>query len=260
MTIARKTWFAVALFAMAVSQSASAQNITDQYWGATPPGGYTDVVSGAGDTRFNIDSMDVTRSGTSLTVKINTNFSGANNGSLNAYFGDLFLSSNWTPDITAANYANDDAASGTKWTYGFALDGRDTIANHGAVGSITGDSAGTGTLYDLASDGILANADNAYLSNTYFSSGYRVGQEVVVKDTSDDVATGTWESKSGYISFTFDVGGTALEYGDIALHWAMTCANDVIEGEVSAPAILLLMAMGLFGVGASSKLRKRKLA
>ena len=251
------TWLAAAVLALGITQPAGAVNITDDYWGATPPTSYSDVVGAP--AQFDISDMDVSLVGNTLTVTINTNFSGSTNGTLDAYFGDLFLASAWDPDTSdpnGANYLQDDAASGTTWEYGFALDGRNVTT--GAVGSTTGDSSGTGSLYDFSS---TDNSVNAYLSDDYFGSGYREGQEVVVKDTTTSIGTGgTWESKAGYITFEIDVTGTTLSSDGIAVHWAMTCANDVIEGFVPAPGILLVMAMGLFGIAGSSVARKRKTA
>jgi len=269
MTIARKTWFVIALFAMAVSQSASAVNIADDYWGNTPlvcdpAASACDVVGEPND--FDISSMDVSLSGDYLTVTINTNFSGAKNGTLDAYFGDLFLASAWTPDETDANYAADDNVTGTKWTYGFALDNRNVTSGLVSGTTVNGITTGDGDLYALTGS---SNDANAYLSDDFFDAGYREGQEAVVDVGSlatvdgpaSPIGAGTWETATGYITFVIDVSGTTLSMADgIALHWAMTCANDVIEGFVPAPGVLLLMAMGLFGVGASSKLRKRKLA
>ena len=53
------------------------------------------------------------------------------------------------------------------------------------------------------------------------------------------------------ISFIFDLGNTALANAEnIALHWAMSCANDTIEGQqyVPEPATLALMLPALFAL------------
>ncbi|MBQ1783576.1 MAG: hypothetical protein II007_07985 [Gammaproteobacteria bacterium] len=40
----------------------------------------------------------------------------------------------------------------------------------------------------------------------------------------------------GKISFTFDLSGTSLlGADDIAFHWAMSCGNDTIEGQLENP-------------------------
>ncbi|MCP4408748.1 MAG: PEP-CTERM sorting domain-containing protein, partial [Gammaproteobacteria bacterium] len=38
--------------------------------------------------------------------------------------------------------------------------------------------------------------------------------------------------------------------GQVAIHWGMTCANDVIEGEVSVPepTTLALLGIGLLAI------------
>ena len=54
--------------------------------------------------------------------------------------------------------------------------------------------------------------------------------------------------KLDFVLFDFDLAGTALLNDDtLALHWGMSCGNDVIEGvaTVPAPGVLGLLSLGL---------------
>ena len=106
--------------------------------------------------------------------------------------GDLFLSSNWTPCLTAAcasPYSTDDYDNGTIWTYRFSLD------NHWGVE----DETHNGILYSLNSADIDPNNPsdnnaNAYLSDDFLSTSefyYRNGQEVAVNTSSNVSKVGT---------------------------------------------------------------------
>ena len=221
--------------------------IVDNYIGADAHG-HGDVIGRTSD--FEITSMDVSLSGSMLSVSIYTTFAGKGDdhlfdsltGGKGIGYGDLLLSGSWNP-YGSAPYSGDDSSNGTLWSYGFALD------NRWWNGSDT--SGGSGTLYRL--DGATNDA-NTLLSGDFLTGGtYRTGQEVAV-DTNGltGVGTGSWSIVDGSsINFSLDLSGTTLLTGDeIALHWGFTCANDVIEGsiDVPEPGILLLMASGLLGV------------
>jgi hypothetical protein len=220
--------------------------ILDNYQGGTAAD--KDVIGS--EAVYGISSMDVSLFNNQLSVTINTAFSGQAgvlpgetfNG-LGIGYGDLFLSSAWTP-FGSAPYKTDDHSNGTIWTYGFSLDNRWS-------------NAGAGTLYSLNSGN---NDADALLTEDFMSVGaFRSGQEVAVDTSSNGVSAvnnGTWSTSAGEVNFLIDLTGTALENSKyIALHWGMTCANDIIEGqyEVPEPAILGLLAMGLIGVGISKR-------
>jgi len=257
-----KLCLAVAIVGTCFSHQASATIINDNYQGASSvksnSSSYGDVIGST--TNFQINYMDVSISGNILSVSIDTTFGGkGDNGLFSSItygngigYGDLFLSSAWTPCLTTAcssPYVTDDNANGTVWSYGFSLDNRYGVEN----------TTHNGTLYSLDAGN---NATNALLSNDFLNTSvfnYRNGQEVAV-DTSSTTVTavgsGTWNTTVNKVNFEIDLTGTALaNSSNIALHWGMTCANDTIEGEYSVPepATLGLLALGLIGMGASKR-------
>lgn len=254
-------WFAV-LGLMAVYSTASATALDDTYHGGNGHG-YGDVIAGTGVTTFNIDGMDASRAGSQLTVTIYTNFAGnagiesqwtKNNTGIG--YGDLFLSTGWTPHGSSP-YDTDNAANGNHWTYAFSLD--DPLNNAG----------GNGTVYALGAGTAGNHNPDVLLSNDFMNCAgrciYRDGQAVAV-NTSLATATnntGSWTVGSGFVSFSFDTAGLNLDPGSFGFHWTMYCGNDVIEGLDPAtvpepkPAGIFLLGMGLIGLGV---MRRRKTA
>ena len=249
---------------LAFARNVMAFPINDSYYGGQDHG-YGDIV---GAPVFDVLGASVTRSGTQLTVNIYTNFAGhadeflfpqytnraaskLNGVSMGIGYGDLFLASDCTPFGNDPHHLNDNNVTGTHWTYGFSIDGNRWT-----------DAGGSGTLYALTG---ASNDANALLSNDFLSGAiFRDGQEVGVDRASNTVQAvghGSWsvDSTPGkrHLSFVFDIGNTALVNSDtIALHWAMSCANDTIEGEqyVPEPTTLALLLPGLVA------LRRRRTA
>lgn len=247
---------------LAVASSAWATVVPDGYWGAN---GHNegDIIGDA--ATFDVKSAEASLSGGILTVKINTNFAGKagsdssytyNNADQHAGvgYGDLFLSTGWSPNGTAVDhYTNDNAANGNHWTYGFVLD------NHYGSG-------GTGELYALHDPIANDNNPGVYLSDntTHCSSGciFRNGQETEVATGGNYAGVGTgvsgnWVVGADFLSFTFNLAqlnalpGAGLNPGNLGFHWNMTCGNDTIEGKLSVPEpdTIALLGMGLFGFG-----------
>ena len=243
---------------ISIAQTAYSTQIMDTYEGGSSVksngSSYGDVIGSTND--FQINYMDASLVGNILHVSIDTTFGGKGDNGLfsgSTYggdgigYGDLFLSSSWTPSGSAP-YSLDDNTNGTIWTYGFSLDNRYAVEN------IEHD----GTLYSLNSGN---NNANALLSDDFLSANdfyYRNGQEVAVDKSSNVTAInrGTWDSTVNKVNFEIDLTGTTLLDGNnIALHWGMTCGNDIIEGQytVPEPAILGLLALGLIGIGVSKR-------
>lgn len=253
----KTTGLIVAAISLTVAQSsfATPTNVSDNYVGGDDHG-YGDVIGST--SNFDISSMDIERIGNTLSISINTGFAGkadnhlfdglTNNKGIG--YGDLFLSSSWTP-FGSAPYSNDDNTNGTVWTYGFSLDDRwMSESSNGGVG--------TGTLYSLNSGN---NDADTLLSEDFLTGGtFRNGQEIAVDTVNGDVTAiagnSSWNITAGKVNFLIDLTGTSLaNNSSIAAHWGMTCGNDTIEGEYSVPepAILGLLTLGLIGIAASKR-------
>ena len=205
---------------------------------------YGDVVGSNSD--FDISSMVVNQNGTQFDFTINTAFAGKSGNLFNNLtvggdgigYGDLFLANNWKPNGNSP-YLQDDAATGTDWTWGLILNDRfenRTEADKGTVSlaRLPGSNLETA----LLSDDLMKGDPGQY-------SEWRYGQEVIVDTGSEALekswvelvqnegGLGSWWVGQGQLNITFDLGQTDLLNGNkLAFHWGMTCANDVIEGEV----------------------------
>ena len=263
------------------------------YWGATPPSvAYTDVVSNSPTTtssRFEIKradaSVEYTDAGDIFKLNIFTNY---DVGAFGTSYGDLFLTSGvdaytstgrYDPTGTSAHYLGDKLSNtGTKWDYVARL-GNQSALNTSAYA------------YGLAGDNL--DITTAYASG-YTCSNIRCGQPVEAASVATGaLSTGTFTTTSnsggavgsadGLYMLTFiiddisklaSLGSSTTGY-DIAFSWAMTCANDVIQGvmhfapptysgpppgPVPLPAAFPLFAFALGGLGMAGGWRKLKAA
>lgn len=181
---------------------------------------YADIIGYNSWDYFNVRGMNIGIRDNLLTVDIRTDYTPGivpGTTSMRTDYGDLFLSLNgWTPNTEV-------------WEYVF-----DTSA---------------GKLYDIqnAQDHILWS-DDVY-GERYNTQSYRHGQEVEI-DPSNlvAVADGSALKTNGIYSMSFDISKWKLTPDfSLAFHWTMGCANDVIEGVVSAPepSTMLLLGGGL---------------
>lgn len=245
----------LAVSSLLTMQSATAGSIGDAYIGGDAHS-LGDVIGGS---VYDIAGATITRIGSVLTISIATNFAGhagvdsaITPGGIG--YGDLFLSQLWNPSGSAASgYATDNAATGTKWSYGFALDNR--YSNTG----------GTFKLMKLTGATNASNIVNSDSVITCNNCEYRNGQATEVKTSSATVANtgllGTWTvAADKSITFTVNVASSdLLNFSSFAMHWGETCQNDVIEGVVRmvpTPGTLPLLGLGLVAMAGIARRAK----
>jgi hypothetical protein len=203
----------------------------------------------------------------SLTVTVNSNFIGFDS---KFKLGDLFLmdGDNYTPAAACTDLdgrsvsgcAENSYNSPNKWEYAFDL------------GLDLGDLSIRNSESNYNESGVLREIDqNNYngslnTSSELKSTGVRKYQIVETQSSNNTVgAGGNWNTNinNELLTMSFDISGTTLMGADqIALRWAMSCANDIIEvvadlttsggggggsTPVPEPSTFLLMLLAGFG-------------
>jgi hypothetical protein len=228
---------------------------------------------------YNTHSMQVSRiingNQGALSVTVNSNFVGYNS----IYkLGDLFLMDGANYN-TAASCIDDTGATargcsensytaGTnKWEYAFdlGLDLDDSTNN-----STSNYNNEDGQLRQIDTSGSVESSGSAYHQSVNTASQLKGGRSWQIVDAKSSSAAvgaggGKWNTdvSSKLLTMTFDISGTSLMDADqIALRWAMSCANDIIEvvanlkapaTPVPEPSTLLLMSLAGLGLFASKK-------
>ena len=249
-----------------------ATTINDNYIGA----GYDGDVKGS-ESIYDISKLEVSRIGTQMTVDVFTNFVG-HNDDYNIVFGDLFMSTNVTNfDAPWKPNSQNDTWNNTNWNYAYTIQDWES-GNGGRWDDRDNVNGGQGRLVSGFNSSDLKYSNNSSnrhnqavaLKNTQYHSQYNstnAYNNIHSNGNTYNADTEYWNSHwnnwtagNGKISFTFDVANTALETANqIAFRWAMTCANDIIEGLVSVsdpdnqvkvpePQTLLLMLLGMAGI------------
>ncbi len=273
---------AAGLMLAGLTGQAHAVTILDTYIGGNNPASFVgaDVVAGAGDTRFNITSMDVTRLGNSLNIVINTNYSGENVGAGGTTLGDLFLGQIGNLSSTAFSNTNDTyVADKDRFSHVFDFNEAPNTGPSNAfyTNDAPANQGGNATLYTLLSGASLGT--DVLLTQDLVSGGIRRDQAVDIKETAKTAATkpatGTWSTTAGSVTFNiadFFLASTLGAVGGmyntgLIIGWGMTCANDYILAEVvfrrdniptdvPLPAGLLLFVSALAGIGVAGRFRK----
>ncbi|WP_293898386.1 PEPxxWA-CTERM sorting domain-containing protein [Phenylobacterium sp.] len=242
------------LMALPAVASAAAVTVLDTYYGGLNSYNDAPPVSGdvIGSATFDIQSAVFQRigaGGNTLRVTINTNYAGAPEAgaSLGTGYGDLFITPGvnaWTPQGSGPYYDTDTYQPGD-WAYAFEMP-----FNPGA-----GNTTGAGTLYDTLGGAIVQSNVGGVFTGPYF----RNFQAVRFTDGGAiaPVATGAWTVGANKV--VFDINDNHLLGDNFAFSWAMTCANDVIQGNVGLvpePASWALMLLGFAAVGAAVRRRR----
>jgi hypothetical protein len=232
----RNAVYAGALAALAGLGATSARAsviLPDEYYGGLNTYNSSDVIGPA--SVFDITDAVIERvSATEISITIDTNFAGVPGtpAADGTGYGVLFLTPGldaWNPTGTGPHYPTDQYVDG-EWMYA------------ATIPQVPGTSSGAGGLY-LTSGGtiVMSNVYGDPITYPYAGNpGYYFRQGQAVQFTpgnGQNPLGGTsefWTVGNG--SVTFDIVDNNLLGNDFALAWAMTCANDVIQGEVSLPA------------------------
>lgn len=277
------------LITVAQASTVTTAQLADNYVGADGRRiSYTDYTPDNTDAYYDTHWMQVERvidsnNNATLNVTVNSNFVAYNNSSSYS-FGDLFmmdasLDQNGDSKYITADDCNDGTGrvgcnqyteqtyttsntihseqSNNQWEYAFDLGGARSS-------SYSDTTVKTGNLRDLSDLTINVNdPQDAYeysLSSTDRNRDWQaiMSNDSVVKNSLD---TGTWKTlvSQDLLVMSFDITGTSLADADqIALRWAMTCANDIIEvvadlkdtvvTNVSEPTTVVLMLSALGGL------------
>lgn len=254
--------------------------LTDNYigGGSSRDAIHGNLASNDPNNNYNTHSLEYVINGDWLTVLIDSNFA----GNADPYnYGDLFImdGANYT---TPANNGIDErsvrwqtnndryVAHGTnvsdnRWEYAF-----DLLSEFGGNRANSQDefSGEVGVLREIDTNGSANYASQLILSNHYNGDKGNAGrsrQAILVGNNTDYVGgsnnpnLGNWgaSNSQNLITFNINIANTPLlTANSLAFRWAMTCANDIIEGVAQAktpkpvpePQTLLLMFAAIAGL------------
>jgi hypothetical protein len=245
------------LTAFAAAPAQASYLLQDTYYGGTDTWHYPSDVIGDPNV-FGVTSATIgrTNGGNTLQITINTKYAGKPGTAAadGTGYGALFITPGknaWTPQGTGPGFYTDTYQPGD-WMYAatIPLDPSST--------------SGIGGLY-LTSAGTIVMSNAGGHTQTYPldpTSPYYFRANQAVQFTAgrgQTAAAGTSESwVIGTDTITFSILDNGLLGDDFALSWAMTCANDIIQGQVDIPepATWSLLLAGLLFAGS---MRARRL-
>jgi hypothetical protein len=251
---------AVALLLLLQGGSAQAITLIDNYWGGIDPlnAASQDVIGPMTD--YDTTKVTVNRigpGGNTLEFVFYTRAAGkaGTDPGTDIGYGALFLNPIWSPTGAGPNYPTDVYQPGD-WQWAF------TIPQLPGAGNTNG----TGNLY-LTSLGtiVMSNINGNFVSPTGnlgpSNLAFREDQPVQFTPGAGQVAlaSGTWIASATNRTITFDIVDNNLLGMNFALSWAMTCANDVIQGVVSGvpePSTWIMMIVGFGFIGIAMRRRK----
>jgi hypothetical protein len=272
---------AVASFAAIATSASATVTIADTYYGGLNTYNGADVI---GESVFDTNAVTFSRinGGNTLHVVIDTNYAGAS-GIDGTGYGAFFVTPGanaWQPSGSAADHYATDIYKPGEWAYAFALP------------QYTSDLSGTAYLYAVGAPkvvtyaptvtfdgvdyttvaGVTTENGSIVMSNvgadpiTYPYAGnpgwfFRQGQAVqfTPNDTAQGLA-GSWSVTPGS-RIVLDINDGGKLGNAFAFSWAMTCGNDVIQGQVGGvpePATWAMLFGGFFGLGAVLRRRRRQ--
>lgn len=245
-------WVATGIMCFGFSL-ANANTITDTYWGGTvqhaASTSYGDVI---GNPYFNVDAMNVSRSGSAWSVTITGAYFGnylnpAVDGGFPSLLGpgDLYLNSTgWiATQGPAGHYETDTFNNSEGWNY-----------------VVTKNADGNWGLYSL---------DYSKIINTTVAPQLNPNNYIFRTDQAWKGGAGSYIGAAAYalssagLTFTFNTGNEYFS-DDVGFHWTMQCGNDVIEGKANAPApvpepgTMILLGTGLIGLAGYGRKRFHK--
>jgi hypothetical protein len=210
-----------------------------------------------GGSKYNIDKMDIKwASNDVITVDIYTNFIGSNNkysrgqGNNRIVLGDLLIGTQGGSD-PAYDYAFVLSDNDRKGNY--SQDWRYTNGGRSWAYDNHWNKQGTFTEIDSTITARGYHGQDASIGSGEVMAGNRVGTGIQSDWSIDNYGRHTGNTDK--ISFSFNVSGIDAfqNASQLAFSWAMSCANDVVDGVVNVdrptsvpePGTLLLMLLAL---------------
>lgn len=262
--------------------------LTDNYigGGSSKDAIHGNLASNDPNNNYNTHSLEYVINGDWLTVLIDSNFA----GNANPYnYGDLFImdganystpanngigehSVRWDSSVdSVVGHGNN--VSSNHWEYAF-----DLLSEFGGNRANSSDefSNETGVLREIDTSDSQTYANQLILSHRYGGDKGDAGrnrQAILVGNNTSYVGgsntpnLGNWGASkaANLITFNINIANTPLLTAEsLAFRWAMTCANDIIEGVAQAkspkpvpePQTILLMVAAIAGL----VVRKKSLA